>query len=174
RVSEVPQAGARPGAVPVDERPPVANDEVPRGEILMGDDLVAVGGREHLPACPGRRGEPGDSVMEVADEAGGPAQRCVAVQQVEAAGPGDRAGDEREDLAALVVDAERPGRALVADGVQMGKQRVHRWRPRPGRASHSVAHADNAAIHVAAAERYFGAWHSTFLPGSRVSYKPWQ
>jgi hypothetical protein len=91
RVGEVPQPGARPGAVPADKRPLVADDEVPRGKVMMGDDLVAAGRREHLPACSLRRGEPGDSVMEGAGEAGGPAERRVAVQQVEAAGPGDRA-----------------------------------------------------------------------------------
>jgi hypothetical protein len=73
-------------------------------------------------------------------------------------------GDEREDLAASVVGAQRPGRALEADGVQMGEQRVHRRRPGPGRAPHGVAHADHAAAHVAAAQRYLGAWHWKLLP----------
>ena len=44
---------------------------------MVGDDLVAVGRGEFLPACVRGRGEPGDGVVEVADEAGGAAELGV-------------------------------------------------------------------------------------------------
>jgi hypothetical protein len=100
---------------------------------VVGDDLVPVGRREHLPLRARRRGEPGGGVVEVADEAGGPAKLAVTVQQTETAGPADGAGHEGQDLPATLVDAERAGRAAEPDRVQMGEQRVHGRRPGPGR-----------------------------------------
>jgi hypothetical protein len=68
-VGEIPQPGARRRGVPVDEYPlPVTDDEVPRGEVVVGNDLVPGGGRERLPLRAGRRDEPGDGVVELADQ----------------------------------------------------------------------------------------------------------
>jgi hypothetical protein len=100
---------------------------------VVGDDLVAVGRGERLPAGVGRRGEGGDRVVEVADEAGGAAELGVTVKQVELTGPGGRAGDEGQDLSPVLVDAERAGRSVEAGLVQMGEQRVDGRRPRAGR-----------------------------------------
>jgi len=128
---------------------------------VVGDDLVPVGRHERLPLRAGRRGEPGHGVVEVADEAGRTAKLAAAVQLTETAGPGDHAGDEGQDIASPFVDAERAGRAVEADRVEMGEQRVHGWRPGPGRPPVDVAHADDPAAHVAAAQRYLSAWHTT-------------
>jgi hypothetical protein len=119
-VGEVPELSAGCGGVPVDKCPlVVADDEVPGRQVVVGDDFVPVGRDERLPVRAGRRDEPGDGVMKVADEAGNVAQLAVTVQQVKVSWPGDRAGDEGEDLASAFVDAERPGCAVEADSVEM-------------------------------------------------------
>lgn len=46
-----------------------AADEIPRCQVVVGDDLVTVGRVERLPARAGWRGEPRHCVVEVADEA---------------------------------------------------------------------------------------------------------
>jgi hypothetical protein len=71
-VGDIPQP--RPGGrgVPVDERPVArADDQVPWGQVVVGDDAGPLGGDEGLPAGIRRRAEAGDRVVEVADEPGG-------------------------------------------------------------------------------------------------------
>jgi hypothetical protein len=110
--------------------------------------------------------------VELTDEAAGPAEPAVIVQQVEAPGPGERAGHEGEDLASALVDAERPRRAEEADLVQVGEQDVDSRRPGAGRAAHGAAHPDETAAHVAATERYLGASHRVALLGWATG--PWR
>ena len=83
-------------------------------------------------------------------------RRVAGLQQVEIAGPGDRAGNEGEDFAAVLVEAERAWRAVEPGRAQVGEQRVHGRRPRARRAAHGVAHPDDAAADVPAGQRYLG------------------
>jgi hypothetical protein len=130
----------------------------------MGDDLVAAGRHERLPACAGRRVEPGDGVVELADQPADPPELAAGVQQVKVARPGDRAGHEGEDLAAVGVDAERTRRAAEAHVMKVGEQPVDRRGPRARRAAHGTARPDDALAHVSAAERYLGACHRLAAP----------
>jgi len=70
-VGEVPQAGTGSGAVPVDEDPAVvAADEVPRGEVVVADEVLAVGRDDDVPVRVGRV-EVCEGVVQVADQAAG-------------------------------------------------------------------------------------------------------
>jgi hypothetical protein len=97
--------------------------------------------------------------VKVADEAGGAAQLGVLVQEVELVGPGGCAGYKGQDLAPVLIDAERAGCTVEAGLVQVGEQRVDGRRPRPRRAPNGVTHLDDSAAHVAAAQRRLGACH---------------
>jgi hypothetical protein len=107
--------------------------------------------------------------VEVADELGNVGKLPVGFEQVEVVGPGDGAGDEAEDLPALLVKAERPGCATEADLVQVGKQRVDSRCPGTRRAAHRVAHADDAAAHVPADSGISALLISHSLAGGRVA-----
>ena len=86
---------------------------------MVGDDFVAVGRDKRLPACIWRWGEPGDGVVEIANEAGCAAELAVAVQEMELAGPGGLARDEGQDFAPALVDAQWPGRTVEPGGVEI-------------------------------------------------------
>jgi hypothetical protein len=124
-VGEVPQPGPGRGDVPVDEGPlRVVDDKVPGGQVVVDNEVDAVGGDQGLPSCIWRWREVGDGVVEVADELGNVGKLPVGFEQVEVVGLGDGAGDEAEDLPPLLVKPERPGCATEADRVQVGKQRM--------------------------------------------------
>ncbi|HEY6309997.1 MAG TPA: hypothetical protein VIY52_04225 [Streptosporangiaceae bacterium] len=106
-------AGAQPG--------------VERHEAVQG-----VGG----PTAAIRRPEAGHGVVEVADEPGDAAEAAVGVEQVEVIWPGDGAGDEGEDFAAELCQAQGPWRAVEPRRVQVAEQGVHRRSPRARRAAH--------------------------------------
>jgi hypothetical protein len=75
-VGDVQEPGSGCGGVPVNEGPLlVADDRVPWGQVVVGDDLFAVGRDERLPAGVGRRVEGDGRVVEVAGEAGGALRR---------------------------------------------------------------------------------------------------
>ena len=85
---------------------------------------------------------------------------------MEVVGPGDGAGDEGEDFAAVFVQAEGAGRAGEADGVEVVEQGVHGWCPWSGGSAHGVADADDTDVHVSAFQRYFVVGHwGLLLPG---------
>jgi len=75
----------------------------------VGDDAGSFGGDEGLPAGIRWRAEAGDRIVEVADEPGDVVEAVVGVEQGEGVWPSDGAGDEGEDFAAELVQAQRPG-----------------------------------------------------------------
>jgi hypothetical protein len=115
---------------------------------VVGDDAGSLGGDEGLPAGIRRRAEAGDRVVELADEPGDAAEAAIGAEQAEVAWPGDGAGDEGEDFAAVLVQAQRPGCAAEPGRVQVAEQGVHRRGPRARRAAHGIADPDHAAAHV--------------------------
>jgi hypothetical protein len=134
---------------------------VPRQKVSRSRSVI---GRSAGTACVRRRREPGDGVVEVADQAGGAAEVAVIAQQVELAGPGGRAGDEGQDLAPALVDAQWAGRAIETSLVEVGEQGVHGRCPGASRAAHGVTNPDDSAAHVAAAQRRLGACHRLAAP----------
>ncbi len=112
-----------------------------------------VGGDQGLPPCVWRWSEAGDRVMEAADEPRGLGQLPVGFEQVKVVRPGDGAGDEAEDLPALLVNTKGPGCTAEAGRVQVGKQRMDSRRPGTRRAAHRVAQPHDAAAHVPPGQR---------------------
>ncbi len=67
--------------------------------------------------------------------------------------PGHRARDEGENLAPLVVEAERARCTMKSDSTEVIEQGVYGRRPGTGRAAHGVSDANDPAAHVAAFQR---------------------
>ncbi len=101
---EVPRAGARGGAVPVDEHPAVAEHQIPRRQVVVADELLRRRREGRFPDRVGSRDVPRRDVMDAADhlahatELGG-GERCGVHRQ--------GAGDELDDLPPQRVSAER-------------------------------------------------------------------
>ncbi len=92
-VGEVPEPGPGRGDIPVDEGPlRVVDDEVPGGQVVVGNDVGALGGDQGLPPCVWRWSEVGDGVMEVADELRDVDKLSVGFEQGEVVWPGDAPG----------------------------------------------------------------------------------
>src|SRR5690606_31433195 len=118
----------------------VAEDAVVRGDVAVADDLGGFARRE-VPRGVRGRDEAGRGVVVGAQQAGHGGQGGVVAQVRQGRVVGDLAGDEVEDLPALLVQAVRAGRAREAAGGEVAQQRVHGGRPRPGGPAHGVSAA---------------------------------
>jgi hypothetical protein len=94
--------------------------------------------------------------VEVADEPGDAAEAVVGVEQGEVVWPGDGAGDEGEDFAAVLVEAQWARRAVETRRVQVAEQGVHRRGPRARMAAHGIADPHHTAADVASVQRDLG------------------
>ena len=165
-IGDAPQAGTRGGRVPVDERPLVlvADHEVPRSQVLMGDDVASLGSDEHLPVSVRRRCEVLHGIVEVPDETCQQGQPLRGLQQEEPVGADHIAGNEGQHLPALIVDAKKARGRPETHLVQVRKQCVHRRSRRPGGTADGLADADDAAADVPAGQRLlFIVLHSASL-----------
>ena len=134
----------------------------------------SLGGDQDLPARTCWCHETGHRVVEVTDQPGSARQTVTGTEQAEPVRPRHGSLDEAEDLPPMLVNAQRPGRALEADCPQIRQQCVHRGRVRPSRPAHRVTHAHHTGTHIPAAKRLLRVpllihtTQSAKLPGSRA------
>lgn len=173
-VGDVPQAGPRGRRVPVDEGPLVlpVDDEVPRRQVLMGDDVGPLRGNEHLPAGVCRRCEVLYGVVEVPDETGHTDQLLSGFHQGEPVRPDHLAGHEGQHLTPLFVDPEGARRGTEAGLVQVREQRMHRRGPGPRGPANRVADADDTRADVAARQRLLFLVHRSLLHSHEALISP--
>jgi hypothetical protein len=125
---------------------------------VVGDDVtVSLGRDEHLPVRVRWRDEAGDRIVKVTDQPGCPRQPVTWFEQAELVWPRHGAGDEAQHLPAMLINAQRAGRALKADRVQIRQQRVHRGRVRPSGAADGVTHSHHAGACVPSGKRLLWA-----------------
>jgi hypothetical protein len=123
---------------------------------------------------PGRRHPSGRRLVQRTDQPGQGGEHVIAGrlrQRVTV----HLAGDERQHLVALLVDAERQGRAGEFGGVQVGQVSLHGQAERPPRPPHRVPDPrDPLGDAVSSADRlrsYRGSLAVT-LTGSKASASP--
>ena len=165
RVDDVAQTRARPRQVEVDQgrRLAVAEDDVLRRDVEVADDVGAAAPEAGRPAARRRTSSPNQTrvvggrercrrVVQPPQQAARRrrARQSVAAQRSTTGWPGDIAGDEVEDVAPVLVDAEEARRTVESDLLQMAEVRRDRRRPRTARAAHGVADTHHALGDVAA------------------------
>lgn len=156
-VRDIPQAGTGTCGVPVDEGPPrlVRDHEVPGGQIVVGDDVTALGGDQLLPLRIGRRREVLHGIVEVPDQLGDAGQLPSGLHQREPVGPDHVSRHEGQDLTPLIVNAEWARRRGESHLVQVGKQGMHGGSPRSGGTADGISDANDTITDVAAGQRLF-------------------
>lgn len=70
RIGQIPEPGAGRRAVPIDEGPSIRwpMNQVPGGEVVVDDEVVAIGRNEHIPVCGGWRDKAFSRDMERSDQ----------------------------------------------------------------------------------------------------------
>jgi hypothetical protein len=99
--------------------------------------------------------------VKAADQCGGSCQALPGFEQVEPIGPGHRPWDEIQDLPAALVNAQRPGRTVEADRVQIQQQRVYRRCMWPSWPAHRVTDPDHSGTRISAKQGFLYLVHTT-------------
>jgi len=82
RIGQIPEPGARRRAVPIDEGSSIRRpmNQVPGGEVVVDDEVLAIGRNEHIPMCRWWRHKGLSRVMERSDQVRYTGQSAWGVQ----------------------------------------------------------------------------------------------